>query len=59
MCLILILTQRYAILSENWLGLIIKIGIGAVVYFALIFSFSSVSKKTMIFSLARKIVQRG
>ena len=59
MCMILVAVQQYAVLSESWFGLMIKIGIGAVCYFALIFTFSSVSKRTMIFSLARKILQRG
>lgn len=59
MCMILVAVQQYAVLSESWFGLMIKIGIGAVCYFALIFTFSSVSKRTMIFSLARKIIQRG
>lgn len=58
MCLFLLGMQTFAVLNESWSGIVVKVIAGAIFYFALILSFSSKRKKSMILSLARKILKR-
>lgn len=58
MCLLLLGMQTFTVLNESWSGIVVKVIAGAIFYFALILSFSSKNKKSMILSLARKILKR-
>jgi len=56
MCLLIVIIQKYLILSSTWLGMMSKIFIGAMFYTLLIIVLSSSKRRVMILSLVRKIV---
>lgn len=59
MCMILMGMQEFTLLNESWAGIAVKISVGAISYFILIFTITSKSRKAMILSLAGKIFKRS
>lgn len=59
MCIMLIILQKYFIVSVGWFSLVMKIFFGAAIYSILIYSFSSKNKRGFIFSFVSKLVYRN
>lgn len=59
MCLLLLALQKITLLNESWIGIAVKVLIGAVFYFVLVFCLSSKEKRAEMFSFARKLLRRN